>query len=141
MGRGAMRISPERLEHEAESTGFKADILEKVALLLGALEAICNHPVLRGNLVLKGGTALKPSRFSNGRPLTCNAIKDYEVWFQILSPFLILFLENRLRKSWKNQAQNRRHRRQRHNRIYTGTPQAAWLTALSRRRDGQHLVI
>ncbi len=53
-----MRISPERLEHEAESTGFKADILEKVALLLGALEAICNHPVLRGKLVLKGGTAL-----------------------------------------------------------------------------------
>ena len=53
-----MRISPERLEHEAESTGFKADVLEKAALLLGALEAICNHPALKGRLVLKGGTAL-----------------------------------------------------------------------------------
>ena len=53
-----MRISPERLEHEAESTGFKADVLEKAALLIGALEVICNHPALKGKLVLKGGTAL-----------------------------------------------------------------------------------
>lgn len=53
-----MRISPERLESEAESTGFKADVLEKAALLLGVLDAICNHPALKGKLALKGGTAL-----------------------------------------------------------------------------------
>lgn len=49
-----MRISPERLEHTAESTGFKVDVLEKAALPLGSLDAICNHPALRGRLVLKG---------------------------------------------------------------------------------------
>ena len=54
-----MRISPERLEQEAESTRFKADVLEKAALLLEGLEAICNHSALKGRLALKGGTALK----------------------------------------------------------------------------------
>ena len=53
-----MRISPERLESEAESLGFQADVLEKAALLLGILDAVCNHPALKGKLVLKGGTAL-----------------------------------------------------------------------------------
>ncbi len=53
-----MRISPQRLESEAESTGFRADVLEKAALLLGVLDAICNHPALKGKLALKGGTAL-----------------------------------------------------------------------------------
>ena len=53
-----MRISPERLESEAESTGFRADVLEKAILLLATLDAICNHPVLKGKLALKGGTAL-----------------------------------------------------------------------------------
>ena len=58
MGGGVMRISPEKLRDEAESTGFKADVLEKAALLLGGLEAICNHHALKGRLALKGGTAL-----------------------------------------------------------------------------------
>ena len=53
-----MIISPERLESEAESTGFRADVLEKAVLLLKVLDTICSHPALKGKLVLKGGTAL-----------------------------------------------------------------------------------
>ena len=53
-----MRISPERLGAEAEATLFQPDVLEKVAQLLGLLEALCGHPFLRGKLALKGGTAL-----------------------------------------------------------------------------------
>ena len=53
-----MRISPERLEMEAEATGFRPDVLEKVAHLLGLLDSLSSHPFLRGKLALKGGTAL-----------------------------------------------------------------------------------
>jgi len=53
-----MRISAERLAAEVEATGFRADVLEKVAHLLGLLNAIQSHPILKGKLVLKGGTAL-----------------------------------------------------------------------------------
>ena len=53
-----MKISPEKLAAEAEATGFRPDVLEKVAHLLGLLDAMRSHPFLRGKLVLKGGTAL-----------------------------------------------------------------------------------
>jgi len=53
-----VRISQEKLTAEAEVTGFRPDVLEKVAHLLGLLEAIQSHHFLRGKLVLKGGTAL-----------------------------------------------------------------------------------
>lgn len=53
-----MRVSPERLAAEAESTGFRPDMLEKVAHLLGLLDTIQRHPFLNGKLALKGGTAL-----------------------------------------------------------------------------------
>ena len=53
-----MRISPKKLAAEAEATGFRPDVLEKVAHLLGLLDAIRSHPFLKGKLVLKGGTAL-----------------------------------------------------------------------------------
>ena len=53
-----MKISPERLAAEVEATGFQPDMLEKVAQLLGLLEALCGHPFLDGKLALKGGTAL-----------------------------------------------------------------------------------
>ena len=53
-----MKISLEKLAAEAEATGFRPDILEKVAQLLGLLEAIQSHPFLKGKMVLKGGTAL-----------------------------------------------------------------------------------
>jgi hypothetical protein len=53
-----MKISPEKLADEAGATGFRPDVLEKVAHLLGLLEALRNHPSLKGKLVLKGGTAL-----------------------------------------------------------------------------------
>jgi predicted nucleotidyltransferase component of viral defense system len=53
-----LKISSEKLTAEAEATGFRADILEKVAHLLGLLEAMRSHPSLKGKLALKGGTAL-----------------------------------------------------------------------------------
>jgi hypothetical protein len=53
-----MRISPEKLAAEAEATGFRPDVLERVFHLLGLLDAIRSHPFLKGKLVLKGGTAL-----------------------------------------------------------------------------------
>ncbi len=53
-----MRLSSEKLAAEAESTGFRPDVLEKAAHLLGLLETLQNHPFLKGKLVLKGGTAL-----------------------------------------------------------------------------------
>jgi predicted nucleotidyltransferase component of viral defense system len=53
-----MKISPETLAVQAEATGFRPDMLEKVALLLQLLDAIRSHPFLKDRLVLKGGTAL-----------------------------------------------------------------------------------
>jgi predicted nucleotidyltransferase component of viral defense system len=53
-----MNISRERLLAEAEATGFRAEILEKVFHLFGLLEAFRSHPFLKDRLVLKGGTAL-----------------------------------------------------------------------------------
>ena len=53
-----MRISPGRLTAEAQATGFRPDVLEKVAHLLGLLDAMRSHPFLAGKLALKGGTAL-----------------------------------------------------------------------------------
>ncbi len=53
-----MKISLEKLAAEAEATGFRADVLEKVAHLLGLLNTLQSHPFLKGKLVLKGGTAL-----------------------------------------------------------------------------------
>lgn len=53
-----MRISHEKLTAQAEATGFRPDVLEKVAHLLGLLNALDSHPFLKGKLVLKGGTAL-----------------------------------------------------------------------------------
>ena len=42
----------------AEATGFRLEVLEKTARLLGLLEAIQRHPFLKGKIALKGGTAL-----------------------------------------------------------------------------------
>lgn len=58
MGRGPVKISPEKLAAEAEATGFRPDVLEKVAHLLVLLDTMQSHPFLKGKLVLKGGTAL-----------------------------------------------------------------------------------
>jgi len=53
-----MRISKERLSSEAEGTGFRAEVLEKVIHLLNLLETLHKHPFLKNRLALKGGTAL-----------------------------------------------------------------------------------
>lgn len=53
-----MNPSIEKLEAEAEATGFRVDMLEKVVRLLGVLESVRDHPFLKGKLALKGGTAL-----------------------------------------------------------------------------------
>ena len=53
-----MRISHEKLIAQAEATGFRADVLEKVAHLLELLNGLSRHPFLKGKLALKGGTTL-----------------------------------------------------------------------------------
>jgi len=53
-----MRLSAEKLAIEAESTGFRPEVLEKVARLLGLLNTLQSHPFLKKKLALKGGTAL-----------------------------------------------------------------------------------
>ncbi len=53
-----MNISRERLLAEASQTGFRAEILEKVIRLLGLLQGMNRHPVLKSRLALKGGAAL-----------------------------------------------------------------------------------
>lgn len=47
-----MIISPEKLAAEAEATGFRPEVLEKVAHLLGLLDALRSHPFLKGKLAL-----------------------------------------------------------------------------------------
>jgi predicted nucleotidyltransferase component of viral defense system len=58
MGGTTVKISPEMLAAQAEATGFRSDMLEKVGLLLQLLDAVRSHPFLKDKLVLKGGTAL-----------------------------------------------------------------------------------
>ena len=53
-----MRLSRERLQREATATGFRVEIVEKVAQLLDLLDGFNRHPYLKGRLALKGGTAL-----------------------------------------------------------------------------------
>ncbi len=53
-----MIYSKQKLQQEAASTGFRAEILEKVILLMDLLSEFATYPVLRNKLVLKGGTAL-----------------------------------------------------------------------------------
>ena len=53
-----MRLSGERLRAEAEATGFRTEVLEKVIHLLNLLGAFQTHTFLKGRWALKGGTAL-----------------------------------------------------------------------------------
>ena len=58
MGGSAVKFSPSEVLPVAESTGFKAEMVEKVLHLLNLLNALKSHPFLKGKWVLKGGTAL-----------------------------------------------------------------------------------
>lgn len=53
-----MRLSRQGILREADATGFRPEILEKVFHLLGLLEGFRSHPFLKERLALKGGTAL-----------------------------------------------------------------------------------
>lgn len=58
MGGGAVIFSPEEVLPIAASTGFRAEMIEKVLHLLNLLGQLSRHPMLKGKWVLKGGTAL-----------------------------------------------------------------------------------
>lgn len=49
-----MKISEKELIHESGTTGFRAEILEKVWQLMNVLDGIQDHIFLRDRLVLKG---------------------------------------------------------------------------------------
>ena len=53
-----MKLSSSEILPAAKSTGFRAEMVEKVLLLLNLLNALNSHPFLKGKWVLKGGTAL-----------------------------------------------------------------------------------
>jgi predicted nucleotidyltransferase component of viral defense system len=53
-----LRLTTQRLMAESEATGFRLELLEKAVRLLGVLEGIQSHPLLKNRLALKGGTAL-----------------------------------------------------------------------------------
>ncbi len=59
-----MKISKERLAVEAEATGFRAEVLEKVIHQMNLLDGFRSHPLLKKQLVLKGGTALNLFSFN-----------------------------------------------------------------------------
>lgn len=58
-----MKVSKEKLYNEAQATGFRPEILEKVIQLMALLEALQSHPFIEGRLALKGGTALNLFHF------------------------------------------------------------------------------
>jgi len=58
MGGGAVIFSPSEVLPIAASTGFRAEMIEKVLHLLNLLDQLNRHPMLKGKWVLKGGTAL-----------------------------------------------------------------------------------
>jgi hypothetical protein len=53
-----MKTSKRELLKEANQTGFRPEIMEKVWHLMAVLDGISVHPFLKDRLVLKGGTAL-----------------------------------------------------------------------------------
>lgn len=53
-----MKYSKEQLQKAAANTGFRAEILEKVFLLMDLLTAFFDDAILKNKAVLKGGTAL-----------------------------------------------------------------------------------
>lgn len=58
-----MKISPQQLAKDAEASGYRPEILEKVFHLLNLLNGFQSHPFLKGRLVLKGGTAMNLFHF------------------------------------------------------------------------------
>lgn len=53
-----MKFSSSEIMPVAESTGFRAEMVEKVLHLMNLLDALNSHPFLKGKWILKGGTAL-----------------------------------------------------------------------------------
>lgn len=53
-----MKHSKEQLNNIAQNTGFRAEIIEKVPLLMDISDAFARDPILKQQMVLKGGTAL-----------------------------------------------------------------------------------
>lgn len=59
-----MVISIELLSKEAEATGFRPDVQEKVILLIELLNAFVSDEFLSTRIALKGGTALNLFQFN-----------------------------------------------------------------------------
>lgn len=53
-----MKYSKEQLNDIAQNTGFRAEIIEKVLLLMDLLSVFASDHILQQSMVLKGGTAL-----------------------------------------------------------------------------------
>jgi predicted nucleotidyltransferase component of viral defense system len=64
MGGARVVISVELLSKEAEATGFRPDVQEKVILLIELLNAISSDDFLGPRIASKGGTALNLFQFN-----------------------------------------------------------------------------
>ena len=53
-----MKLTSAMVAHEAISTGFEPEPIEKVLRLVGLLDGLHRHPFLKPRIALKGGTAL-----------------------------------------------------------------------------------
>ena len=67
MGESVMKLERDFLARLAAETGFRGEMLEKVAHLLNLLRAIRENDYLRTRLALKGGTALNLFHFALSR--------------------------------------------------------------------------
>lgn len=59
-----MILSKQKLLQEAKNTGFRAEILEKIFLLMDLLSEFQSYSQIKDKLVLKGGTALNLFHFN-----------------------------------------------------------------------------
>ena len=71
-----MTLSKERLLKEMNESGYRQEIIEKVAWLMALLSAIANDSYLTSRLALKGGTALNLFHFNLPR-LSVDADLNY----------------------------------------------------------------
>lgn len=58
-----MNLSKERIDFVASETGFRQEVLEKVAQLISLMDVISQDEFLKNRVVLKGGTALNLFHF------------------------------------------------------------------------------
>lgn len=75
-----MKFSLERLRRQAEATGFRPKVLEKVIPLLNLLEALRSHPFLKDRLAPGAGVVrCFSSSTCTGKPVRARPIQALQM--------------------------------------------------------------